>query len=113
MFTYLFVPSKKLPYVLKLCHRYDYLAYKNSAIILTSCGFDSIPSEIGPFLASKTLRAAFGDSARLGPSVSALKIKSSVSGGTIASILSMMDVPKDQVSAAFDDWALSPGEFLC
>ena len=93
--------------------RFDYLAYKNSALIIPACGFDSLPSELGPYLASKTLRAAFGAKAGLGQSVSACKVKSSVSGGTIASVLSMMDTPKDEVDAAFSDWALSPGSFLC
>ena len=89
--------------------RYDQLAYKNSALIINSSGFDSIPSEIGPYLASKSLRAAFGDNARLGRSVSAWKVQTGISGGTIDSILSMTDAPRDQVKAALDDWGLSPG----
>ena len=97
-----------VPGLTVLC-RFDYLAYKSSALIVNACGFDSMPSEFGPYLASKAFRAAFGDKASLGQSVSACKVKSSVSGGTIDSILTMMDTPKDQIAAAFEDWSLSPG----
>jgi short subunit dehydrogenase-like uncharacterized protein len=37
--------------------RFDYLATKTGAIIVPSCGIDSIPSDASAFLANKALKA--------------------------------------------------------
>lgn len=42
---------------LKREDRYDYLATKTGAIIVPSCGMDSIPSDVTAFLANKALKA--------------------------------------------------------
>ena len=37
--------------------RYEYIAAKSGAIIVPSCGLDSIPSDLSAFLGNKTLKS--------------------------------------------------------
>lgn len=39
------------------CFRYDYIATKTGAIIVPSCGLESIPSDLSAFLGNKTLKS--------------------------------------------------------
>jgi len=84
--------------------RYDYLATKTHAIIIPSCGVDSVPADISVHLASKTLGYA-----PLGPSTTATTMYGGVPGGTIASFLaSCEDVPRNHLAITMTDWSLSP-----
>jgi len=75
--------------------RYDYQAYKNNAILIPCCGFDSVPADVVVYLANQTTKSVLGPSACIEDSTSLYKIKGGLSGGTLASIISSLeDVPR-------------------
>ena len=43
--------------ILRSCVRYHYVATKTGAIIVPSCGLDSIPADLSAFLGNKTLKS--------------------------------------------------------
>lgn len=73
-----------MPWVRKMIERYDKDAKESGALIIPSCGFDCVPSDLTAFLCMQKLQAPA--SARV-----FLKMKGGVSGGTIASVVAMMD----------------------
>ena len=84
--------------------RYDYLATKTNAIIVPSCGIDSVPADISVHLASKTLGHV-----PLGTSTTAAGLSGGLPGGTIASFFAACeDVPLNHLLLSACDWALSP-----
>ena len=90
--------------VLPETSRFDYLATKTRAIIVPSCGIDSVPADVIVHLASKTL-----DHAPLGASMTSASLFGGIPGGTIASFLAAWeDVPLDHLRLSARDWALSP-----
>lgn len=81
--------------------RFDYLATKTGAIIVPSCGFDSVPSDAAAYLANKTLKS-IGPSMNGGyldadTSVSAFSFRGGISGGTIASFMAVIEAVPDRV----------------
>ena len=85
-------------------NRYDYLATKTHAVIVPSCGVDSVPADVCVHLASKTLGRA-----PLGASTSAARLSGVLPPGTIASFISALeDVPPNHLAMARADWSLSP-----
>ncbi|KDQ56275.1 hypothetical protein JAAARDRAFT_59177 [Jaapia argillacea MUCL 33604] len=96
------------PWIMSIIFKYDYLAFKTGAMIIPSCGMDSIPSDISVYLSNKTLKAAAGPDACIDESTTAFKIKGGISGGTIASMFTMLEeVPPHIVKAARQDFAIS------
>ncbi|WVF67310.1 hypothetical protein IAT40_002061 [Kwoniella sp. CBS 6097] len=77
--------------------RYHELASSTGACIVPSCGFDSVPSDITLYTALKTLQSKFGKQATIADSTSLFKLKGgSMSGGTIQTMHSVAELPKDQ-----------------
>lgn len=92
-----------------LIHRFDYLAHKTHAIIIPSCGFDSLPSDISAFLAAKTLKAALGPGASLGASRTAVRLRGGVSGGTLQTAITLLEeIPKDRLAFSRLAYSISP-----
>ncbi|GGB20154.1 hypothetical protein GCM10011492_07560 [Flexivirga endophytica] len=89
--------------------RFQELADSTGARIVHSCGFDSIPSDLGAFvLAEKVHADGAGD---LGDTTLYMAMKGGFSGGTIASALNQLDEvrsDKDRRRIATDKFALSP-----
>jgi short subunit dehydrogenase-like uncharacterized protein len=85
-------------------------ARDSGARIVHSCGFDSIPSDMGVFLMQKAANERFGvPCSDIGLFVKA--IKGSASGGTIASLLATMDQARgdhDIARILADPYALNP-----
>jgi short subunit dehydrogenase-like uncharacterized protein len=125
--AYSFAPS----YTYAFCVRYHYIATKTGAIIVPSCGFDSIPSDLSAFLGNKTLKS-HGMHIQLhvlayllttsithivgqydvGYSTTAYKVRTGISGGTLSTVVTMLeDVPRDKRRESRVDYALSPGVF--
>nr|XP_018261104.1 uncharacterized protein I303_06825 [Kwoniella dejecticola CBS 10117]OBR83262.1 hypothetical protein I303_06825 [Kwoniella dejecticola CBS 10117] len=76
--------------------RYNNLAIQSKACIVPSCGFDSIPSDLTLYLAHKTLQARH-PVLTISASQSFFKMKGgSMSGGTIQSMYSVAELPKDK-----------------
>jgi len=86
--------------------RYDYQAYKNNAILIPCCGFDSVPADVVVYLANKTAKSVLGPSACIEDSISLYKLKGGFSGGTLASVISSIeDVPKGLTAEAMKEYS--------
>ena len=81
--------------------RLDYFATKTGAIIVPSCGFDSMPSDAAAYLANKTLKSVGpsenGEYLDVDTSISAFQFRGGISGGTIDSAMSTIEVVPDDV----------------
>ena len=90
---------------------YDYLATKTGAIIVPSCGFDSLPADITVYLSNQTLKRKLGPDVELGLSQTFYDVYlPGASGGSTATLLSALsEVPRVRVDEAHRDYALSPG----
>ncbi|KAF8058737.1 Saccharopine dehydrogenase-domain-containing protein [Lyophyllum atratum] len=96
-------------WVRQIIYRYDYLATKTGAIIVPSCGYDSIPSDASAYLSNKTLKA-HGDY-DVATSITAHKVRGGVSGGTLSTMMTIMgEVPRDKLRESGADYSLSPVE---
>ncbi|KAI9465354.1 NAD-P-binding protein [Lactarius psammicola] len=92
------------PWIFDMIHKFDYLATQTRAIIIPSCGVDSIPPDAGVYLASQTLAHT-----PLGASTTASRMGGRAPGGTIATFIATAeDVPRTLLSRSARDWALSP-----
>ncbi|KAI0302437.1 hypothetical protein B0F90DRAFT_1809886 [Multifurca ochricompacta] len=77
---------------------------KTHAIIVPSCGVDSIPADASVYLASKALGHV-----PLGTSTTSAGLYGGAPGGTLASFVAILeDVPTNHLSLSARDWALSP-----
>ena len=87
----------EVQWMAKIIANYQEKAEASGARIVHTCGFDSIPSDMGTWFLQQAMQKEFG--------VTAKRVKSrvgrnrgSASGGTIASILNMMEEAKDDHS---------------
>lgn len=109
LYAYLPVPSTTRPALPPYLRptakfRFDYLATKTRAIIVPSCGIDSVPADVSVHLASETLSHS-----RLGTSTTSAGLSGGFPGGTIASLISTFeDVPLNHLLLSTRDWSLSP-----
>lgn len=97
------------PWIKRIVEDFDFAATQNHTIIIPSCGFDSIPSDLSVYLSVKALKARLGPDTQIGESVTAHKFKSGISGGTLASTYAVLtEVPPEKVVEAMADHSLSP-----
>lgn len=89
--------------------RFHEVADRTGARIVHSCGFDSVPSDLGVFTLSEKVHAdGAGD---LGDTTLYMALKGGASGGTIASAMNQLDeVRRDPAKrrVALDKFSLSP-----
>ena len=98
------------PWMRKMIDQYQTAAEASGAKIVHTCGFDSIPSDIGVYFLQQCMRERY--------SAQAAEIKyrvvssaGGVSGGTVASMMNMMDEAKTDKSifeTLQDPYALNP-----
>ncbi|THH17089.1 hypothetical protein EW146_g3650 [Bondarzewia mesenterica] len=101
--------SGETVWIYEVIFRFEYLASKTGAIIIPSCGFDSIPSDAAVFLANKTLKTVVGPDTEIEDSVMGVKMKGGVAGGTLATMMTMIEeVPKNRLALAHRQYSLSP-----
>ena len=92
------------PWVKGLIERHHDAARRRGARIIPCCGFDSIPSDIGAFMAQSTMRSMHGrDCVEV---KSAFSIRGGFNGGTLASFFNMLDA--GQAKAMQDPFLLNP-----
>ncbi|BGP28828.1 hypothetical protein JCM10296v2_000564 [Rhodotorula toruloides] len=97
------------PFIYKTNQKYGRIALENKATIVHCCGFDSIPSDIGAFLAVQRLKQVGGDDVRAGKVRTSFRAKGGMSGGTLASIVNLRETEdKEALKVAADTYALSP-----
>ncbi|MDT8989925.1 saccharopine dehydrogenase NADP-binding domain-containing protein [Curvibacter sp. APW13] len=94
------------PWVKGLIDRLHQEAQRRHARIIPCCGFDSIPSDIGAFLAQNTMRSVHGrDCVDV---KAAYSIRGGFNGGTLASFFHMLDA--GQAQAMRDPFLLNPAD---
>jgi len=97
------------PWVQDIIFEYDYLAEKTGAIIVPSCGFDSLPSDIIALLSYKKLQETFGPGVQLSQSTTSARVVGSMSGGTMkTALLLQSEIPKEKMKLAMQPFSLSP-----
>ena len=88
---------------------YDFAASKSGTIIIPSCGYDSIPSDVSAYLLNKTLKS-IPFSLNIGLSIAAHKVKSNISGGTINIMMMVFeDAQRKYSRQSTTDYSISPG----
>jgi len=99
----------ELPWIRSIVDKYHQQAMQNGVLIVTCCGFDSIPSDLGTFLVVDYMKKKYNKNAAEVKNV-LLKMKGGVSGGTIASMMDMLEnVPRDELKKSRDPYYLAPG----
>lgn len=94
-------------WIKEIIDRYDYIATKTGAIIVPSCGLESIPSDLSAFLGNKTLKSH--GAYDVGLSTTAIAVSGGIPDGTWNTIMTLYeDVPKHQQRESMVDYALSP-----
>jgi short subunit dehydrogenase-like uncharacterized protein len=94
------------PWVKRLIDTLHGKAQLRHTRIIPSCGFDSIPSDIGAFLAQSTMRSLHGrDCVEV---KAAFSIRGGFNGGTLASFFNMLDA--GQALAMQDPFLLNPSD---
>jgi len=100
----------ELPWMRRMIDAHEAAAQQSGARIVHACGFDSIPSDLGTWFVQREMRARHGVPARHVK----LRVRSSqggASGGTIASILHLLDEAGRDASIRrmlADPYALNP-----
>jgi len=98
------------PHTFCSAYRFDYVATKTRSIIVPSCGLDSVPADIAPYIANRTLKDAKGPDACLADSMSAVRASVRMAGGTFATLTTLLtEVPAYITARAQQDYSLSPG----
>jgi short subunit dehydrogenase-like uncharacterized protein len=102
----------ELQWMRRMIDAHEAAAKQSGARIVHTCGFDSIPSDLGTFFLQREMRARHGVPARHVK----LRVKGSkggASGGTIASMLHMLDEAEKDPSIRrllADPYALNPAD---
>jgi len=98
--------SGESSWIFKIIRLYDYLATKTGAIIVPSCGYDSIPSDISAYFSARTLHSL---NLLPGKSNTCHTLSGGISGGTAASALNIFEsVPREILKASSMLYSLSP-----
>ena len=102
--------SGEVQWIRKLIHSYNEKAINNKVRIVNSCGFDSIPSDFGVWYVQRNMMQRYGVSANY-VRCRIKKLRGSASGGTIASMLNIIDdLKKDRklLMEVADPYSLNP-----
>ncbi|KAG7091287.1 hypothetical protein E1B28_010335 [Marasmius oreades] len=95
-------------WIAHIIRNYDYLATKTHSIIVPSCGFDSIPSDLSVYIANKALKEV-DPSLDIASSTTVFdKIEGIISAGTLDSAMAMRTLPAHERNASLRDYLLSP-----
>lgn len=90
-------------WIRSIIDKYHKKAHDNKVNIVHSCGFDSIPSDLGVFMVSQYVKQKYGaDCGNTKTIVESLKGR--ISGGTIDSLLLMMESPKEELNRSKDPY---------
>lgn len=100
----------EVPWMRKMIDQHQPEAQKSGARIVMSCGFDSIPSDLGVFFLQEQAKSAYGQPcSEIALLVRA--VKGGFSGGTVASLLNVVDQARrdrDVARVLMDPYGLNP-----
>jgi short subunit dehydrogenase-like uncharacterized protein len=95
------------PWVADMIAQYSEQAEKNGALLVNMCGFDSVPSDLGAYLVATYLQQE--KKTNVGRMQGYAYVKGGgISGGTIASIINMLEDPKSGGAAKRRAYLLNP-----
>jgi short subunit dehydrogenase-like uncharacterized protein len=86
------------PWMRDIALRYHDAAARGATRIIPACGFDSVPSDLGALLMGRALSEELG--ATSGDIRAYFQFKGGLNGGTVASLLNMLDAPRRPDSTA-------------
>lgn len=94
----------EMTFVREMINKYEDMAKQTGARIVSTCGFDSLPSDLGVHYLQKNAIATFGEPCK-NVSLKVKAAKGGMSGGTLASMVAMMSLASDDptVKAQFMD----------
>ncbi|KAI9097081.1 Saccharopine dehydrogenase-domain-containing protein [Phlyctochytrium arcticum] len=96
------------PFIRKIIDDFHEEAKANGTFIVPSCGFDSIPSDLGSFLVADHFAKQGKKTAEVRMTVASLK--GSASGGTISSLLNVVELPMKEKAKLRDPYYLVTNE---
>ena len=100
----------EVPWMREMIDAHHVTAEKSGAMIVHSCGFDSIPSDIGTFFIQREANTRFGEPLK-NVRFSLTKAKGGISGGTFASMINIIkQAVKDKRvrKVLFNPYSLNP-----
>ncbi|TRM65048.1 Saccharopine dehydrogenase-domain-containing protein [Schizophyllum amplum] len=97
----------EVPWIYDIIQEFHDRALQNSTIVIPASGFDSVPSDYSAYLAHKALKSV-APNATMAETTSAFTLKAGISGGTLATVFEMLEVPRDKVKKSFANFATSP-----
>ncbi|KAH9823431.1 hypothetical protein DFH28DRAFT_1049157 [Melampsora americana] len=106
--THYFDLTGETSWVSKQITQLTKIAQGSKAILVPSCGFDSVPSDLNTMIASHTLKKLMGDDVSVGRVTSGADGRGGVSGGTLLSLLGIFDDGYKAFSKAMESYVLSP-----
>ena len=102
----------EVPWMREMIDAHQVSAHQSGAKIVHSCGFDSVPSDMGVYYTQKMAKAQLGQPL-LKISYTLMKAKGGISGGTIASMMNIIELAiKDKKirRVLANPYALNPDE---
>ena len=87
--------------------RYEEVAKEKKVLIVSTCGFDSVPSDIAVLHAVQTFRQKFTD-ASITEIDNVFTMSGGPSGGTLETVLTMMELPYSELSKQANPFFLNP-----
>lgn len=100
------------PFVADMIKAHARSAVSTRALMLHSCGYDSVPSDLCAFLAVQRLKKIAGERVKVGEVSAAFSLQGGASGGTLASLLEMLESGPEAQKIARNPFCLSPSAFL-
>ena len=89
----------EVPWMRRMIDQYHDVAKKSGARIVFSCGFDSIPSDLGVHFLQQHAKAAFGKPVS-DITLYVVKMKGGASGGTVHSLLNVIEEARQDKTVA-------------
>jgi short subunit dehydrogenase-like uncharacterized protein len=86
------------PWMRDIASRYHDRAAADGTRIIPACGFDSVPSDLGQHLMARHVRDAMG--VACAEVRACFRFSGGVNGGTVASLLNMLDMPSNRHPAS-------------
>lgn len=97
----------EIPFVKAMLSKYEADAMRTGSVIINCAGFDSIPVDICNYAVTKYIRREYKSGTRNARTI-ITKLRGQVSGGTLASVLNLLDVYSlREISEAHAPWSLS------